>query len=396
MFGGMGARVVERWVPGSMLRVQRCCACVAALLLSACGVLPTSGPTSREIAFGERSGTANGYVLLDLNQDIVAQLNTDSSLGLGRRLMPTRIKDLQPRIGVGDVLQITIWEAGEGGLFSSQAGRSATFPAMAVSPSGEISLPYAGILKVAGRTPFEVQKRIVDSLSDRAIQPQATVNIAENKANTVVLNGEVAKPGLYPLSLKGDRLLDLIAAGGGTKFPARETSVVVVRGESRAQQLLTTIVEDQQENILIQTGDQVYVNYEPRRYTVNGAVQKPGVYPFEAVQVNILEAIAATGGLIDTRADAGGVFVFRQERAETVAKFTASIPAHVGGRVPVVYRVNMRAPEAYFYASGFKLRDKDVVYVANAEGAEASKLLKLVNLVTSSAGVGNRVVSNND
>ena len=62
-----------------------------------------------------------------------------------------------------------------------------------------------------------------------------------------------------------------------------------------------------------------------------------------------------------------------------------------GSRVPVVYRVNMRSPDAYFYASGFKLRDKDVVYVANAEGAEASKLLRLVNLATSSAGVGRLV-----
>ncbi len=392
----MGVQVVVATSVGSMPRVWQCMICAVTLLLAACGALPTSGPTGREIAFGERSGAADSYVLLDLNQDIVAQLNADGSHGLSRRLMPTRIKDLQPRIGVGDVLQITIWEAGEGGLFSSQSGRSAAFPAMAVSPSGEISLPYAGILKVAGRSPFEVQKRIVESLSDRAIQPQATVNIVENRANTVVLNGEVAKPGLYPLSLKGDRLLDLIAAGGGTKYPARETTVLVMRGETRAQQLLSAIVDDQQENVLIQTGDQVYVNYEPRRYTVSGAVQKPGVYPFEAVQVNILEAIAATGGLIDTRADAGGVFVFRQERVDTVAKFTTALPATTTGRVPVVYRVNMRAPQAYFYASGFKLRDKDVVYVANAEGAEASKLLKLVNLVTSSAGVGNRVVNGLD
>lgn len=357
-----------------------------------CSVLPASGPTSRQIEFQER--VAESFVLLDLNPNIVAELASDNPLGLSRRLMPTRVKDLQPRIGVGDVLQVTVWEAGEGGLFASQGGRSATFPNMVVSPTGEISLPYAGILRVSGRTPFEVQKRIVDSLSDRAIQPQATVNVVENRANLVVLNGEVGKPGLYPLSLKGDRVLDLIANGGGTKYPARETSVMVIRGEQRAQQVLTAILEDPQENIMIQTGDQVYVNYEPRRYTVVGAVQKPGVYPFEAVQVNILEAVAATGGLIDTRADANGVFVFRYERAELVRKFSNSPLASLQERVPVVYRVNMMSPEAYFYASGFRLRDKDVVYAANADGAELSKALRMLNLATASAGIGSRALAN--
>jgi len=355
------------------------------LWLGGCAVLPSSGPTSRQIARSDQIG--QNIVLVDLNHTIVAELNNTGWMSLNRRLMPTRIKDAQPRIGVGDVLQVTIWEAGEGGLFSSQSNKSVSFPSMVVSPTGEISLPYAGILKVSGRSPFEVQKRIVESLSDRAIQPQATVNIVENRANTVVLNGEVAKPGLYPLSLKGDRLLDLIAAGGGTKYPARETSVLVIRGEQRADQLLTAVLEDAQENILIQTGDQVYVTYEPRRYTVVGAVQKPGVYPFEAVQVNIMEAVAATGGLVDSRADASGIFVFRHERADLVSRF-APLPLHAGATVPVIYRIDMRETEAFFYTSGFKLRDKDVVYVANAEGAEASKLLRLVNLAASSVGVG--------
>jgi len=369
---------------------------VAALLLSGCSSLPTSGPTTREIQMQERLGAQESYVLLDLNPEIVRELNSDTTLGLSRRLLPTRIKDLKPRIGVGDVLQVTVWEAGEGGLFSTTGGRTAQFPSMVVSPNGEISLPYAGILKVGGRTPFEVQKRIVDSLADRAIQPQATVSILENRSNTVVLNGEVTQPGLYPLSLKGDRLLDLIAAGGGTKYPAHETNILVIRGETRAQQLMTAVIDDPKENILIQTGDQVYVNYEPRRYTIVGAVQKPGVYPFDAMQVNILEAVAATGGLIDSRADASGVFVFRHERAEIVRKFSSSPLTNAGGRIPVIYRVDMRSPQAYFYASGFKLRDKDVVYAANADAAEASKLLRLVNLATSSAGIGTRVVGSID
>jgi polysaccharide export outer membrane protein len=380
----MGARVSAAT---GIRRLFMAAALATAALAGGCASLPSSGPTSRQIEIAERVDENDNFVLVDLNREVVSALEQDAAAGLSQRLMPTRIKDATPRIGVGDILTVTVWEAGEGGLFSSQANKSAAFPSLVVSPSGEISLPYAGILKVSGRTPFEVQKRIVDKLSDRAIQPQATVTIVENRANTVVLNGEVGKPGLYPLSLKGDRVLDLIAAGGGTKYPAREMSVMIIRGEQRAQQALTAILEEPRENVAIQTGDQVYVTYEPRRYTVVGAVQKPGVYPFEAMQVNILEAVAATGGLIDSRADASGVFVFRHERAETVRRFSKAKLAKAGHRVPVIYRVDMRAPEAYFYASGFKLRDKDVVYAANAEGAEATKLLKILSLASSTAGL---------
>ena len=362
-------------------------------LAGCAAIIPTSGPTGRQIEVRDRDVEAANYVVVDLNQDVVAALAADTSLGLSRRLMPTRVPDTRTRIGAGDILAVTIWEAGEGGLFSSQTNKSATFPQVVVSGSGEISLPYAGLLRVEGRTPFEVQQAIVRKLSDRAIQPQATVSIIENRANTVVLNGEVGKPGLYPLSLKGDRLLDLIAAGGGTKYPARDTKVLVIRGDQRAEQLLTTILDDNLENVALQTGDQVYVSYEPRRYTVVGAVQKPGVYPFDVLQVNVLEAIAATAGLIDTRADAASVFVFRHERRELVARFSAYSPAQAGAYVPVVYRLNLNSPESYFFARGFILRDKDVVYAANSEANELSKVLRMIGMASSAAGLSRNVSS---
>ncbi len=360
-------------------------------LTGCAAIIPTSGPTGRQIEVRDRDATSANYVVIDLNQDVVAALAADNNLGLSQRLMPTRPHDMRTRIGAGDILSVTIWEAGEGGLFSSQTNKSANFPQVVVSGTGEISLPYAGLLRVEGRSPFEVQRAIVTKLSDRAIQPQATVAIIENRANTVVLNGEVGKPGLYPLSLKGDHLLDLIAAGGGTKHPARDTKILVIRGEQRAEQLLTAILDDNRENVALQTGDQVYVSYEPRRYTVVGAVQKPGVYPFDVLQVNVLESIAATGGLIDTRADAASVFVFRHERREFVERFSAYIPTQAGAYVPVVYRLNLNSPESYFFARGFILRDKDVVYAANAEGNELSKVLRLIGMASSAAGIGRNI-----
>jgi polysaccharide export outer membrane protein len=54
--------------------------------------------------------------------------------------------------------------------------------------------------------------------------------------------------------------------------------------------------------------------------------------------------------------------------------------------VPVVYRVNLRDPAAYFFAKAMMLQDKDVLYVSNARTIEIAKLLSLFNLGTRTVG----------
>src|SRR5262249_7328515 len=152
----------------------------------------------------------------------------------------------------------------------------------------------------------------------------------------------------------------------GSRGPASETYVTFIRGTQRGSQLLKTIVEDEAENVWIRAGDQIYLSHEPKRYSLFGAVPKPGVYPFGSYQVILLEAVAGAGGLLDERADATGLFVFRHEQRNLVDQIAPGHNAPVGGVVPVVYRVNMREPAAYFYAKAFMLQDKDVLYVANA------------------------------
>ena len=43
-------------------------------------------------------------------------------------------------------------------------------------------------------------------------------------------------------------------------------------------------------------------------------------------------------------------------------------------------------PGSYFYARGFLVRDKDVLYIANAPGVEIAKVLRLLDLGTRSFG----------
>lgn len=358
---------------------------VLGLVLAGCGITPTSGPLSREIGGAPETTSAAEYVVIDVNQAVIHAMAAARPGGLARLARTGSAP--KARIGAGDVLAVTVYEAGDGGLFTGKEQRYAAFPALQVDQQGNISLPYAGLLKVQNQTPHEVQKLIVQRLEGRAIQPQVVVSITSTESNTFVLAGDVEKPGRYPLSTTGDRLLDVIAKAGGPRHPAREVYVTFVRGQERGTLLLERIIDEQNENIFILAGDRIYINHDPKRYSVFGAVHKPGAFIFPASQVNALEAIAFAGGLLDERADATGIFVFRYESAAVVRQIHPDAPGAVGaGTIPTVYRISLRDPGSYFYARGFLLRDKDVVYVANAPGVEIAKMLRLIDLGTRSFG----------
>jgi polysaccharide export outer membrane protein len=352
----------------------------AALALSGCSGLPSEGPSAAQI---ERQSHQDEYVIIDVDAEVVRTLSELNPYGLSQRFTQSNASHRRNVVGVGDVLTVSIWEADKGGLFSSEAGNHTDFDAVVVDARGRISLPYAGAIRVAGLTTNSIQSQIIKRLEGKTIEPQVIVNVRQDANNAITLSGDVTTPGRYALALQGDRLVDVIAKAGGTKFPARETYVTFIRGEETAVQLLSTIMETKAENIYVSRGDQVYLTHDPKRYTVLGAVTSPGIYTFEAASVTVLEAVASAGGLLDERADSTGLFVFRYERMETLEKINVDYSRAVtgaGNKVPTIYRINMRHAKSYFYAQSFLLQNRDSVFVANADTAQLEKLLRLINL----------------
>lgn len=348
--------------------------------LSGCSGLPSEGPSAAQI---EHQGDENEYVIVDVDADVVRTLADLNPYGLSQRFNRTNAAHRRNVVGVGDVLTVSIWEADKGGLFSSEGGNHTDFDSVVVDAKGRISLPYAGAIKVAGMTPNRIQANIIKRLEGKTIEPQVIVNVKQDDNNAITLSGDVSTPGRYSLALRGDRLIDVIAKAGGTKFPARETYVTFIRGDVQAVQLLSTVMETTAENIYVARGDQIYLTHDPKRYTALGAVTKPGIYTFESARVTVLEAVASAGGLLDHRADSTGLFVFRYERPATLDKMHVDHSRAVrggGGRIPVIYRINMQHAKSYFYAQSFVLQNRDSVFVANADTAQLEKLLRLINL----------------
>ncbi len=98
-----------------------------------------------------------------------------------------------------------------------------------------MTVPYAGRIQVAGRTQQDVEAVIVERLRGKAIEPQALVNVSRNISNPATVTGEVTQGARVPLTLRGDRVMDVIAAAGGFRSPVHETFVSLTRGDRTAR-----------------------------------------------------------------------------------------------------------------------------------------------------------------
>lgn len=337
------------------------------------------------------SGTAPDapYALIEVSDPILSSLVAWPGPSLYGRFGDYRPATDQ-RIGIGDALQVTIWEAAAGGLFSNpvtdprQPGaRTASIPEQVVARDGSITVPYAGRIRVAGRTAPQVERAIVEQLTGKAVEPQAVVTLTRNISNSVTVTGDVTAGARVPLSVRGDRLLDVIAGAGGVRAPVHESFIELTRGDHTVRVPMQALLASPRENIYARPGDVITVLHRPLSITAIGATGRNQVIPFDAIGMTLEEAVGRSGGLLDERADPAGVFILRYEPAALAAKYPAVPPQLLEApMVPVAYHINMRDPWALFAARRFSMHDKDILFVSNAPSTELQKILMLVNMVT--------------
>lgn len=369
--------------------------------LGGCSALPTSGPTSAALQEQASSTSAPNFGLAEIDAhitDIQARRVSDS--------LRARFGDYRGapglQIGPGDTVAVTLWEAPPGSLFgagsvdrSGNSTRTVQIPEQIVGRDGGITVPFAGRIPVAGRTSDEVQNTITSRLAGKAIEPQALVIVTRALSNAVAVTGEVTAGARIPLTPRGDRIMDVIASAGGVRAPVHESYVRLTRGNGAVSVPLSTILSNPQENVYVRPGDIITVVRDPQSYTVIGATGRNMTIPFDAQGISLAEGIARAGGLLDYRADAGGIYLLRFE-PESIAKqvLPAGSPLVQPGRfTPIAYRLDMAQAHTIFLAQRFPMRNKDILYVANAPLSEVQKMLSIVQSVVSPAATGVGVAS---
>lgn len=351
----------------------------AALALGAC----QSGLTSTAVG-PSRSAVVNqqipGVRVVPVTNEVASRLSADQPrLGFAEAF--GNADPVGTVVGVGDILEVTIWEAPPALLFGAGAmdtrigtaattSRPGTLPELMVGPSGTVTIPFGGQIPAAGRSLREIEQTIVARLWRKANKPQAIVRIARNVTANVSVVGDVTNAGRVPLTPRGERLLDILAQAGGTRQPIDRMTVQVTRGDRTVTMAMQDVVRDPRHNIVLQRDDVVTALYQPYSFTVLGAAGKNEEVRFEGVGLSLSQALGRIGGLQDMRADPRGVFVFRWE--------PAPIAAAPAAPVPVIYQVDLKNPETFFAAQAFPMKNGDVLFISNSPAADFQRFVNIL------------------
>ena len=364
------------------------------IILSGCSLLPSSGP--------------NHKAIIHLNQNVdektpevlVVDLDNLVAQRLAHSQIPSTFADLEAKnstysgvLAVGDELEISIWEAPPAVLFGSTmsvggdggAGR-VSLPHQVISKQGTITVPFVGLIKVAGKTTEQVQSIIIKALWNKANKPQALVNLAKNNSASVMVVSE-GKGLTLPLTNKKERILDAISAVGGANGDITEIAVQLTRGKEVRRMSLEKLIANSKENIYLKTGDVITFFHNPYSFISLGAVGTAQEIRFSVNGLTLSEAMGRMRGLLDERSDPRGIFVFRhtpfndlnkQQKEEWRAKGYKE-----NNEVPTVYRLDLLQPQSFFAMQKFPVHDKDVIYVSNAPMAEFQKFIRMIFSLTS-------------
>jgi polysaccharide export outer membrane protein len=338
-----------------------------------------------------------GYAIVDLTPSVVQALAEYHPAGLAARFGASGYAPTLTLLP-GDQVAITIFDVSSQPLFGAAAGGSegsgptspiaghvTTIPPQVVELDGSVKIPYGGEIKIAGLTPAVAAGEIEEALKGQAHAPQVVVSLQSSPLESVTVGGDVARPGVIPLTVRGERVLDVIAAAGGCRFEPFDCAVQLVRNGKPTKMALQDIVDDAAENVAMAPGDSLYLLHDPRTFTVLGSATKVAQYNFDTEQVTLAEAVGRAGGPNDALSGIQNIYLLRFEARALAGRFAGGAlraGAKDDARVAVAYRIDLRRGGGYFLAQAVQLRDKDVILMTNADAVQLQKLLTMVRGVT--------------
>ena len=375
------------------MRLKSCLAIawcmVAPLVLGGCGFIPMAGPASIEVQ--GQNGTTLPFAVVKLDSAAAQALERFEPNVLAGVFADSR-PPASIRFGIGDVISVTIFEASAGGLYipieaGVRPGNFVNLPDQSVDNDGNISVPYAGSIRAAGRTNVQIQADILNRIKTRAIDPQVVVTSSQQRSSLVSVFGEVRTPVRFPMPSSGaqDRITDAITRAGGISGQGWETWVVLERNGKRATVPFANLVYWPSNNIFVQPGDRIYLYREPMKFLAFGATGQQGEFNFDAWRINLAQAVAKASGLLDSQADPGSIFLYRREPREVAQQLGVDCSKYTGDLIPIVFRVSFQDPAGYFVATKVQMRPFDVMYVANAPQVDITKVLNFINTAVGTA-----------
>ncbi len=97
-----------------------------------------------------------------------------------------------------------------------------------IDSNGTFSFPLAGSIQASGQTPTQIAQAVASKLTAYIKDPQVTVNVVERVSQTLTVDGQVSRPGQYPMVGRQTLMRAVATAGGTTEF-AKLDDVIIFR-----------------------------------------------------------------------------------------------------------------------------------------------------------------------
>ena len=338
------------------------------LFLTSCTVIPGTHISNLENS-GLIFSKNNNIDLIPITQELISKMQSEeirieSAINTS---LQDEMNNYTYLVGVGDVLNIIVWDHPE--LTIPQSGqRSAAEAGNFVHKDGTIFYPYVGKVSVIGREVTQIREDITRGLSAFINNPQVDVNVAAFRSQHFFVSGAVKNPQMIPVRNVPITILDALSISGGMAPDADWSSATLTsnnNGELVIEAIDLSVLLEQgvlKQNRLLKSNDVLHIpRNDALKIFVMGDVVNATTQQIGRRGMTLAEALNNVGGINEASANASGIFVLR-------ASDSAS-------KLVDIYQLDVSMGPRLILSTQFKLQPKDIVYVTSAPVARWNKLL---------------------